>query len=121
MEGPKGARLRREGKDLSIITFGNTVHHSLEAAEKLAEDGYDVEVLDLRSLNPLDTDAIYETVKKTHRVLVAHEDKVFSGFGGEIVATINEIAFESCHQRLCFWISKSAIEFQDFYSTCCQH
>ena len=88
------ARLRREGKDLSIITFGNTVHHSLEAAEKLAEDGYDVEVLDLRSLNPLDTDAIYETVKKTHRVLVAHEDKVFSGFGGEIVATINEIAFE---------------------------
>lgn len=45
-------------------------------------------------MNPLDTDAIYETVKKTHRVLVAHEDKVFSGFGGEIVATINEIAFE---------------------------
>ena len=88
------ARLRREGKDLSIITWGNTVHFSLEAAEKLAQEGYEVEVLDLRSLNPLDTDAIYETVKKTHRVLVAHEDKVFSGFGGEIVATINEIAFE---------------------------
>lgn len=88
------ARLRREGKDLSIITWGNTVHFSLEAAEKLAEEGYDVEVLDLRSLNPLDTDAIYETVKKTHRALVVHEDKVFSGFGGEIVATINEIAFE---------------------------
>lgn len=88
------ARLRREGKDLSIITWGNTVHFSLQAAEQLAQDGYEVEVLDLRSLSPLDTDAIVETVKKTHRALVVHEDKVFSGFGGEIVATINELAFE---------------------------
>jgi 2-oxoisovalerate dehydrogenase E1 component len=53
-----------------------------------------VEVLDLRSLSPLDEDAIYQTVKKTHRALVVHEDKVFGGFGGEIVAKINEIAFE---------------------------
>lgn len=88
------ARVRREGKDLSIITYGNTVHFSLEAAEILAKEGYEVEVLDLRSLNPLDTDAIVKTVQKTHRALVVHEDKVFGGFGGELVGVINEHAFE---------------------------
>ncbi len=88
------ARLRREGTDLSIITYGNTVHFSLEAAEVLAKEGYSVEVLDLRSLNPLDYDAIVATVKKTHRALVVHEDKVFGGFGGELVGVINERAFE---------------------------
>lgn len=88
------ARLRREGQHLSIITYGNTVHFSLEAAEVLAKEGYEVEVLDLRSLNPLDYDAIVATVKKTHRALVVHEDKVFGGFGGELVGVINERAFE---------------------------
>jgi 2-oxoisovalerate dehydrogenase E1 component len=88
------ARIRREGKDLSIITYGNTVHFSLEAAEVLAKEGFDVEVLDLRSLNPLDLDSIVATVKKTHRALVVHEDKVFAGFGGELVGVINEHAFE---------------------------
>jgi 2-oxoisovalerate dehydrogenase E1 component len=88
------ARLRREGEHLSIITYGNTVHFSLEAAEVLAKEGYEVEVLDLRSLNPLDTDAIVKTVKKTHRALIVHEDKVFAGFGGELVGIINEHAFE---------------------------
>lgn len=88
------ARLRREGHHLSIITYGNTVHFSLEAAEVLAKEGLEVEVLDLRSLNPLDVDSIVETVKKTHRALVVHEDKVFAGFGGELVGVINEHAFE---------------------------
>lgn len=88
------ARLRRDGTDLSIITYGNTVHFSLEAATKLAKEGFEVEVLDLRSLNPLDEEAILTTVQKTNRVLVVHEDKVFSGFGGEIVALINEKAFQ---------------------------
>jgi 2-oxoisovalerate dehydrogenase E1 component len=88
------ARLRREGKDLSIITYGNTVHFSLEAAEALVKEGFEVEVLDLRSLNPLDLDSIVATVQKTHRALVVHEDKVFAGFGGEIVSQINENAFE---------------------------
>lgn len=88
------ARVRREGRDLSIITYGNTVHFSLEAAEALSKEGYEVEVLDLRSLNPLDYDAIVATVKKTHRALVVHEDKVFGGFGGELVGVINERAFE---------------------------
>ena len=60
----------------------------------MAEEGYDIEVLDLRSLIPLDEKAIIETVSKTHRCLVVHEDKVFGGFGGEIVAFINENCFE---------------------------
>ncbi len=89
------ARIRREGQHLSIITYGNTVHLSLEAAEILSKEGYEVEVLDLRSLNPLDYDAIVSSVKKTHRALVVHEDKVFAGFGGELVGVINEKAFES--------------------------
>ncbi len=88
------ARVRREGRDISIITYGNTVHFSLEAAEALAKEGIEVEVLDLRSLNPLDYDAIVATVKKTHRALVVHEDKVFGGFGGELVGVINDRAFE---------------------------
>jgi 2-oxoisovalerate dehydrogenase E1 component len=88
------ARVRREGTQLSMITYGNTVHFCLEAAEALAKEGFDVEVLDLRSLNPLDYDAIVATVKKTHRALVVHEDKVFGGFGGELVGVINERAFE---------------------------
>jgi len=88
------ARVRREGTDLSIITYGNTVHFSLEAAQELEKEGYSVEVLDLRSLNPLDLDAIVATVKKTHRALIVHEDKVFAGFGGELVGVINEHAFE---------------------------
>lgn len=88
------ARTRREGTDLSIITYGNTVHFSLQVAEKLAQEGISIEVIDLRSLIPLDVDAIVETVTKTNRALVVHEDKVFGGFGGEIVAKINELCFE---------------------------
>lgn len=88
------ARLRREGTHLSIITYGNTVHFCLEAAEELAKEGIEVEVLDLRSLNPLDYDAIKATVSKTHRALIVHEDKVFGGFGGELVGVINEHCFE---------------------------
>lgn len=88
------AKVRREGSDLSIITYGNTVHFSLDAAEVLSKEGIEVEVLDLRSLNPLDVDSIVETVKKTNRALVVHEDKVFAGFGGELVGVINEHAFE---------------------------
>ncbi len=89
------AKVRREGTDLTIITYGNTVHHSLEAAEKLqAETGASVEVIDLRSLVPLDEEAILTSIAKTNKCLVVHEDKVFGGFGGEIVALINEKGFE---------------------------
>ena len=88
-------RVRREGTDLTILTYGNTVHHSLDAAEQIAsEDGASIEVVDLRSISPLDEEGILASVKKTNRVLVVHEDKVFAGFGGELVALINEKAFE---------------------------
>lgn len=88
------ARVRREGNDLLMVTYGNTTHMCLEAATKLAKDGYECEVLDLRSLVPLDREAILEGVKKTGKVLVVHEDKVHSGFGAEITSLIMEEAFE---------------------------
>ncbi|HPR32321.1 MAG TPA: thiamine pyrophosphate-dependent enzyme [Prolixibacteraceae bacterium] len=88
------ARIRRSGKHITVITYGNTVIHSLEAAEKLAAEGLDVEVIDLRSLIPLDTKTILNSVKKTNKVLVVHEDKVFAGFGSEIASTIMNEAFE---------------------------
>jgi 2-oxoisovalerate dehydrogenase E1 component len=89
------ARIRREGEDLTIVTYGNTTHMCLEAAGKISEeDGATVEVMDLRSLIPLDMDAVLTSVKKTGKILVVHEDKVFSGFGGEIAAQITDQAFE---------------------------
>ncbi len=88
------ARTRREGSDLTVLTYGNTTHMCLEAAEKLGEEGHNVEVIDLRSIVPLDVDAIVASIKKTGRCLVVHEDKVFGGFGGELVGIINEKAFE---------------------------
>jgi len=89
------ARIRMEGDDIGMITYGNTTIFCLEAAERLKkEHGYTTRVLDLRSLNPLDEEAIIETVKRTGKVLVVHEDKVFGGFGGEIAALISEKAFE---------------------------
>ena len=87
------ARVRREGTDLSIIAYGTPVHFALEASEILASEGKKVEVLDLRSLMPLDVEAVVRSVQKTSRVLVAHEDKVHGGFGGEIAAQIQEAAF----------------------------
>ena len=88
------ARIAREGRDLSIVTYAATVWKALEAAETLEkEDGLSVEVLDLRTLLPMDTEAIVETVKKTHRVLVLHEDTRTGGIAGEITARINESAF----------------------------
>ena len=88
------ARIRREGSDLTMITYGNTTHFCLEAAEKLAEEGVDVEVLDLRSLSPLDEESILKSIKKTSRALVVHEDKVFGGFGGEVASTIADLGFK---------------------------
>jgi len=88
------ARIRREGNDLSLITYGNTTHLSLKVAEKLASEGYYIEVVDIRSLIPLDKEEILKSVKKTGKVLVVHEDKVFGGFGGELASMISEEAFE---------------------------
>lgn len=89
------ARIRREGTDLSLITYGNTTHMCLAAAKRLGEeDGFSVEVIDIRSLIPLDKETILNSVKKTNRVMVVHEDKVFAGFGAELSAMITEEAFE---------------------------
>jgi len=89
------ARTAREGKDLSIITYAATVWKSLEAAEQLEkQDGLSVEVIDLRSLSPLDDEAIIATVKKTNRVMIVHEDTRTGGVAGEVAARINEHAFE---------------------------
>lgn len=82
------ADLKHEGSDLSIITYGRTVQMALEVADRLESDGKSVEVLDLRTLSPLDTDAIIKTAKKTGRVVIVHEAVGFGGFGGEIAATI---------------------------------
>ncbi len=88
------ARIRREGSDLSIITYGNTTPMCVRAAERLEkEEGKSVEVVDIRSLIPLDKETILESVKKTNRVLIVHEDKVFGGFGGELAAMITNEAF----------------------------
>jgi 2-oxoisovalerate dehydrogenase E1 component len=88
------ARIRREGEDVTLITYGNTTPMCLEIADKMAEKKVSVEVIDLRSLSPLDTETILKSAKKTGKVLVVHEDKVFGGFGGEVAALITESAFE---------------------------
>jgi pyruvate/2-oxoglutarate/acetoin dehydrogenase E1 component len=89
------ARTHREGTDLTIVTYAAMVHKSQEAAEVLeAEDGLSVEIIDLRTLLPLDDDAIVESVKKTSRLLVVHEDTRTGGIAGEIAMRVNEKAFE---------------------------
>lgn len=89
------ARTAREGKHLSIITFGAQVLNALDAAEILdKEDGLNVEIIDLRTLAPLDKPAILATVKKTSRALILHEASLTGGIGGEIAAIIAEEAFE---------------------------
>ncbi len=87
------ARIARGGEDVSIITYGAMVHSSLEAAEMVAREGLSVEILDLRTLLPMDRPRILETVKKTGRVLIVHEATRTGGPGGEIAALIAEHAF----------------------------
>ena len=89
------AEIRKEGGDLSIITYGGTLGQSLDAARIVEkEDGLAVEVLDLRTLLPLDREAILATARKTGKVLVVHEDRLTGGIGGEVSAIIMENAFE---------------------------
>jgi 2-oxoisovalerate dehydrogenase E1 component len=86
--------VRLEGADLSVITYGNTVPMCLAAAKLVKEElNKNVEVIDLRSLSPLDEDAILKSIKKTNRAIIIHEDKVFAGFGGEVAAQIADKAF----------------------------
>ena len=89
------AEVKREGDDVSIITYGAMVHKALEAAEDLAERDVSVEVVDLRTIFPLDTETILESVAKTSRALVLYESLKFLGVGSEVSAVIAEEAFES--------------------------
>lgn len=88
------ARIAREGKDLTLIAYSRMVNVSLTAAEKLIEDGIDAEVIDVRSLLPLDVDTIYKSVRKTHRAMVVYEDWRSGSFGAEIAARIGEDCFD---------------------------
>jgi 2-oxoisovalerate dehydrogenase E1 component beta subunit len=88
------ARVAREGRDLTIVTYGAMVYVALEAAEKMAEEGASLEVVDLRTLLPLDVDLILESVRKTSKVLLLHEDTRTGGLAGELAALITENVFE---------------------------
>ena len=82
------ADIKKDGWDVSLISYGRTIQMCLEVANKMEAEGVHAEVLDLRTLSPLDTEAVIATAKKTHRVIVVHEAVQFGGFGGEIVSTI---------------------------------
>ena len=88
------AQVMREGGDVTIIGYSGSVHQALRAAEMLAQQGMEAEVINLRTLRPLDVDAIVDSVKKTSRAIVVEDDWRFGGFAGEIVALIQERAFD---------------------------
>jgi 2-oxoisovalerate dehydrogenase E1 component beta subunit len=88
------ADVKLEGQDLSIITYGLMVHHCIEAARGLADEGISAEVIDLRTLRPLDKSTVLESVKKTGKALIVHEDNKALGIGAEVAAIISEEAFE---------------------------
>ncbi len=88
------AAVRREGRDLTIVSYAAMVHTSLEAAGTLAKEGIEAEVIDLRTLLPLDRETILRRVKKTNKLLIVHEDTRTGGIAGEIAAVVCEGAFE---------------------------
>jgi 2-oxoisovalerate dehydrogenase E1 component beta subunit len=88
------AAIRREGRDMTILTYGSMMHLSLEAAELMAKNGVEAEVIDLRTLNPLDKDTILTSVRKTSKCLIVHEDKRTMGIGAELAAIVGEEAFD---------------------------
>ena len=84
----------REGNDITILSYGYMVHVSLQAAERMAEKGVSCEVIDLRTLLPLDKETILASVRKTNKVAVVHEDKKTMGIGAEVAALVQEEAFD---------------------------
>ncbi len=88
------AEVLREGKDATLIAYSGSVHQSYRAARQLADDGIDCEVLNLRTLRPLDVEGILASVRKTNRAIVVEDDWEFGGFGGEIAAIVQEHAFD---------------------------
>ena len=88
------AQVVREGADLTLVAYSRMVGEAQKAAESLATEGIDAEVIDLRSLQPMDTETVVDSVRKTHRAVVVHEAVRFAGLGGEIAAQIQELAFD---------------------------
>ena len=88
------ADVKVEGDDVTIVTYGLMVHHCIEAAQLLNDQDVRAEVVDLRTLRPLDTDTVLESVRKTGKALIVHEDTKAGGIGGEVAATISEEAFD---------------------------
>ncbi|MEW6207638.1 MAG: alpha-ketoacid dehydrogenase subunit beta [Acidobacteriota bacterium] len=88
------AAIRREGRDMTIVTYGAMVYTAMEAAERLEEEGIEMEVIDLRTLLPFDREAVIESVKKTSKAIILHEATRTGGMAGELTAVINEEAFE---------------------------
>jgi 2-oxoisovalerate dehydrogenase E1 component beta subunit len=88
------ADIKRDGDDLTIITYGAMVHTCLEVADKLAAEGVEIEIIDLRTLAPLDKECFLESVRRTSKALVVHEAHLTSGFGGEVAAILAEEAWE---------------------------
>lgn len=86
--------IKRAGKDVTLVTYSRMLHVSLAAAEKLAADGIEVEVVDLRTLRPLDLEPVFESVRKTHRAIVVEEDWVTAGMGAEIAARVSKDTFD---------------------------
>ena len=87
------AKITREGSDLSVFAYGMMHHYALQAAEMVAKEGIDVEVVDLRTLYPVDRETILQSVRKTSKALIVHEDNLTGGYGAEIAATIAEWGF----------------------------
>ncbi|NCQ53563.1 MAG: alpha-ketoacid dehydrogenase subunit beta, partial [Caldiserica bacterium] len=88
------ADIKKEGKDVTVVTTSRMVHESLKASEQLVKEGIDVEVVDLRTLIPWDKELVLESVKKTHRLVIIHETWRRGGWGAEIAATVQEEAFD---------------------------
>ena len=88
------ADVKRAGRNITVVSYGLMLHYCLEAAEQVALDGIDVEVVDLRTLKPLDKETVLESVRKTGKLLIVHEDNITGGVGAEVAALVADEAFE---------------------------